>query len=360
MYATLYKKRYAGKGKTVANIDLVAEIAKKFHGALECGYSQGGEDVASGVDDIAFVKDGVCFALVLRWLRGKFDKEPDDAFHHWLFDDGHAKQRNAQMARWMEKQLFAFNIANKEIIKIHHDLMTQNAPEDEGVREAFVAAYPKADVAAFNNFVRTHQGKRGLDPSYDPGKYAGRHQRLRYDLGKSMTDYRFKQMEKRTKSLKVWEEVSRDGSPGSFVPQLEASKISKSATRGRRLSEEDRIIALKLKATYDPQLDEDGSVKGAEAAAVIAEAARRYQKKVANVDAFIMLHYSRHSVGVFLSESPFVGHGFLQFFDPNYGIFSFESGEMLSRAEKLEGFFALYSRMYPSLAELQIDIFARR
>jgi hypothetical protein len=357
MYATLYQARYQATPDLVGNIDQLAKSAAKFGGTLECGFSQGAEDLVTGaLHPEDFTRDGICYALVAMWLRGKFEKKPDTDFYAWLFAED-VRARNSKMSKWMQKQLFAIDLASERQAEIHSKFM---ALPDKGPRYVeFTKKYPKADLPAWVNFL-SESGARGapLDPSYDPAKYAAKQQRARYELSKETSSYRLTQLNSRLESLTLWKE-SETRRSDVYSLQLAASKITKSATSSNRLSSKDRIVSAALQQSYDPDVDEDGGKKRMEAAHLIVEAMLKYQKELKNQDEFVLISFCKHVVGVFFSRSPWTSSGSISFFDPNFGVWRFESSSRDERCAQFKKFFYVHSVLYSEMDSLSIQILSR-
>ncbi|CAM3181831.1 hypothetical protein G4177_10070 [Corallococcus sp. ZKHCc1 1396] len=357
MYAKLYQTRYRASPELIGIIEQFTKTATGFGGTLECGFSQGREDLVTGASHPEdFTRDGICYALVAMWLRMKFEKKPDSDFHAWLFAED-VRARNAKMSMWMQKQLFAIDLGNPDHALTHSRFM---ALPVKGPRyEAFTTKYPKADLPAFVNFL-SEQGAHGapLDPSYDPAKYAAKQQRARYRLDTESRSYKLTQLNARMERLEIWHEaeISR---ADVYALQLAASKITKSATTANRLSSKDRIVSATLQASYVPDADEDGGKKRLEASQLIVDAMLKYQKELKNQDAFVLISFSRHVVGVFFSRSPWTGNGVLSFFDPNYGIWRFESSSRDERCIRFRKFFYVLTYLYREMDSLSIKILSR-
>ncbi|MBN8471751.1 hypothetical protein JYJ95_35030 [Corallococcus exiguus] len=360
MYAKLYQTRYGGVPAQVAKIDNINKltmIANKHGGTLECGFCQGYEDFNTGVlSSHDLIKDGVCFGLVLMWLRMKFEEKPDSDFHAWLFARD-VRGRNAKMATWMENQLMATDLGDPELARVYSKVMTKQ--KHEAVREKFKAAYPKGGFPAYLNYANeTGTRKAPLDRSYDPEDYAGTQQRARYVLATEALGYKFKQLSSRMGRLRIWQEAEisqRDG----YVLQLVASKITKSATKANRLSMKDRIVSVRLRASYKSGEDKDGLEKREEAARLIVDAMLKYKKELKNEDAFVIISIPGHAMGVFFSRSPLMGHGVLSFFDPNHGIWRFETTSLADRFEHFYRFFDAFTCVYPDMDSFLITILSR-
>ncbi|RKG86433.1 hypothetical protein [Corallococcus terminator] len=356
MYAKLYQTRY--KAEKVALINDLTKCAIRHGGALECGFCQGLEDFTTGVSSSSkdLVKDGVCFGLVLMWLRMKFEKNPDSDFHAWLFAKDVAG-RNAKMAAWMRNQLMAMVLGNPAQERNYSKVMTKQ--KYEGFREEFKTKYPQVGLPAFLNFVNEKGDlKSPLDRSYDPEGYAGTQQRARYVLAAQPLGYKFKQLNARMGRLQIWEEAEVSQRE-VYAHQLVASKITKSATKANRLSMNDRIVSGRLRASYKPGEDKEGVEKRLEAARLIVDAMIKYKNKLKNEDAFVIISIPKHTMGVFFSRSPLMGHGVLSFFDPNYGIWRFESSSLVDRFERFNQFFAAFTCVYPDIDSLSINILSK-
>jgi hypothetical protein len=174
-----------------------------------------------------FSKDGICYALVIMWLRMKFEKKADSDFYAWLFADD-VRTRNSKMSKWMQKQLFALDIANPELQK-----------------------------------------------------------------------------------------------------------------------------------SYAPEKDEDGAKKRVEAAHLLVDSMLKYQRKLKNEDQFVLVSFCKHVVGVFFSRSPWTGNGVISFFDPNFGVWRFESSSRDERCTNFKRFFAVHTFLYKEMDSLSIKILTR-
>lgn len=357
MYDKLYQTRYRGVPERVGYINDLTKIANRHGGTLECGFCQGCEDFNTGVpssNDLS--KDGVCFGLVLMWLRMKFEEKPASDFHAWLFARD-VRGRNAKMATWMQNQLMAMGLGNPEQERTYSKVMTKQ--KHEAVREQFKTKYPKGGFPAYLNFANeTGELKSPLDRSYDPEDYAGTQQRARYVLAAEALGYKFKQLNARMGRLRIWQEAEisqRD----VYAFQLVASKITKSATKANRLSRKDRIVSARLRASYEPGEDKDGVEKRDEAARLIVDAMVKYKDELKKEDTFVIISIPKHDMGVFFSRTPSKGHGVLSFFDPNYGIWHFESSSLVDRFEKFHRFFTGFTCVYPDMDTLSIKILSR-
>ncbi|RYZ17367.1 MAG: hypothetical protein EOO70_02140 [Myxococcaceae bacterium] len=359
MYAKLYQTRYGSVPAQVSNVNGLAKLANKYGGTLECGFCQGFEDFNTGVFySLDLSSGGVCFGLVLMWLRMKFEKKPDSDFYAWLFAKD-VQGRNAKMAMWMRNQLMSLGLGNPGYAQVYSTFMTD--PNEEEKREKFKTKYPQGGIPAYLNFYNEEKpGGAPLDRSYDPEHYAATQQRARYVLASDALGYKFKQLGARMGRLQIWQEAEvsqRD----VYALQLVASKITKSATKANRLSMKDRIISAELQASYKPGEDKDGLKKREEAARLIVDAMVKYQEKLKNEDAFVTISIPKHVMGVYFSRSPLMGHGVLSFFDPNYGIWTFESSSLVDRFEKFKQFFAAFTCVYndKDMSPLEIKILSR-
>ncbi|RYZ40299.1 MAG: hypothetical protein EOO71_16580 [Myxococcaceae bacterium] len=358
MYAKLYQTRYGTFPGTVDLISTFAGLATDNGGTLECGFSQGCEDLVAGVPlhSQRLTRDGICYALVAMWLRMKFEKKPDSDFYVWLFAKDVAG-RNARMSQWMHKQLFAKGLGNPKNEEVHSEFMA--VPESARLRQEFKARYPKEDLPAYLNFV-SEIGDRGspLDASYDPAKYAGMYQRARYELATDPLSYKLTHLNSRLGRLEIWQEadVGRDD---VYVHQLAASKITSSATKDNHLSSKDRIVSATLQSSYVPDKDKARARKRTEACALLVDAMVKYKRKLKNEDAFVTISFCKHVVGVFFSRSPWSGNSTLYCFDPNYGIWRFESGSEVDRFESFKKFFFALTYMYREMDSLLLTIVSR-